>query len=82
MGEKLLSIINQIIAHLSADVQSKLDSGACDWEGTALLETSVVNNLLQLDVIKTEPLSGWICEEPGCTFQKNLWLNLSDGVFF
>lgn len=80
LGEKLLSIINQIIAHLSADVQSKLDSGACDWEGTALLETSVVNNLLQLDVIKTEPLSGWICEEPGCTFQKNLWLNLSDGA--
>lgn len=77
-----MSIIDEIIAHLSADVQNQIDSGMCDWEGTSLLETSVVHNLVQLNVTKEKPLSGWVCEEPGCNFQKNLWLNLSDGVLF
>lgn len=82
MDADIVRAANDIVGQLSADVQSKIDSGTCDWEGTALLETDVVNNLVQLDVTKKEPPSGWVCEEPGCIVKNNLWFNLSDGVFF
>lgn len=80
LGEKLLSVVDEIISHLSVDVQNQLESGVCDWEGTALLENSIVDNLVQLDVIKKKPLDGWVCEELGCNLKKNLWFNLTDGV--
>lgn len=82
LGNDLCDIVSAIIAHLSADVQNKIEQGLSDWTGTPLLETELIHNMVQLDVTKQEPEGGWVCEEPGCGHRSNLWLNLIDGVGF
>ncbi|KAI1713908.1 ubiquitin carboxyl-terminal hydrolase domain-containing protein [Ditylenchus destructor] len=77
--EPLLSVLQAVIDHKSAHIQQNTEQGL-DWDGTEVYESDLVNNLIQLDVQKSIPEGGWVCEQEGCDIRQNLWLNLSDAV--
>ncbi|KAI1717809.1 ubiquitin carboxyl-terminal hydrolase domain-containing protein [Ditylenchus destructor] len=77
--EPLSSVLQAVIDHKSAHIQQNTEQGL-DWDGTEVYESDLVNNLIQLDVQKSIPEGGWVCEQEGCDIRQNLWLNLSDAV--
>uniref|UniRef100_A0A915ELF2 DNA helicase n=1 Tax=Ditylenchus dipsaci TaxID=166011 RepID=A0A915ELF2_9BILA len=75
---RLSHIIKKIIEHKSVHIQENAAQGL-EWDGTEVFESETVKNLVQLDVQKSTPTDGWMCETEGCQIKQNLWLNLSDG---
>eukprot|EP00727_Mastigamoeba_balamuthi_P009626 m51a1_g5286 putative ubiquitin carboxyl-terminal hydrolase 5 isoform x2 (815) ;mRNA; f:193959-197068 len=58
--------------------EKKEDIAAWKAEQTVLVSKHA-ERLEQLDNGVRVPASGWQCQEPGCAFRENLWLNLGDG---
>lgn len=81
IGENLQEVCDSVIAHISADLQQRLQSGISQWDGEERPVSKAATDLVQLQY-DAPPISyeGWMCAQEGCGLQENLWLNLSDGI--
>ncbi|KAL7078352.1 hypothetical protein ACQ4LE_002410 [Meloidogyne hapla] len=80
LGDKLREICDMIIAHISAELQQRLQSGVSEWDGEERQNSKAAERLEQIPFEGKLPYEGWVCSKPGCELKENLWLNLSDGV--
>nr|CAD2190583.1 unnamed protein product [Meloidogyne enterolobii] len=80
IGDKLREIVDMVIAHISAELQQRLQSGVSEWDGEERQISKAAEKLEQIPFEGKMSYDGWICAKPGCELKENLWLNLSDGV--
>ncbi|KAL3084714.1 hypothetical protein niasHT_031599 [Heterodera trifolii] len=72
-------ICDEIIAHVSAELQQRLKSGISEWDGEERMVSEAAEGLVQL-LYDGPPISysEWKCAQ--CGLKENLWLNLTDGA--
>ncbi|KAL3119016.1 hypothetical protein niasHT_003799 [Heterodera trifolii] len=72
-------ICDEIIAHVSAELQQRLNSGISEWDGEVRMVAKSAEDLVQL-LYDGPPIStsDWECAQ--CGLKENLWLNLTDGA--
>ncbi|CAK5085978.1 unnamed protein product [Meloidogyne enterolobii] len=80
IGDKLREIVDMVIAHISAELQQRLQSGVSEWDGEERQISKAAEKLEQIPFEGKISYDGWICAKPGCELKENLWLNLSDGI--
>uniref|UniRef100_A0A915MVI8 Ubiquitin carboxyl-terminal hydrolase n=1 Tax=Meloidogyne javanica TaxID=6303 RepID=A0A915MVI8_MELJA len=80
IGDKLREIVDMVIAHISAELQQRLQSGVSEWDGEERQISKAAEKLEQIPFEGKISYDDWICAKPGCELKENLWLNLSDGV--
>uniref|UniRef100_A0A183CAR3 Ubiquitin carboxyl-terminal hydrolase n=1 Tax=Globodera pallida TaxID=36090 RepID=A0A183CAR3_GLOPA len=72
-------ICEEIIAHVSAELQQRLNSGISEWDGEERTVAKAAEDLVQLNYEGPSiSYSEWECAN--CGLKENLWFNLTDGA--
>ncbi|XP_059141257.1 ubiquitin carboxyl-terminal hydrolase 5-like isoform X2 [Physella acuta] len=74
---KVQALASMILMSEDASKKEEVAAMAGTWEGEKLKVSKYAEHLLQLDIGKKIPPSGWKCEK--CELTTNLWMNLTDG---